>query len=150
MFSFSRKTDYALLILTALAERPEVFTPLKRLAEERRLPYRFVSRIVSPLCEHGLLESREGARGGYRLQRHPSRISVWDVVVAEEGGMALTPCLDHARSSLCPQEAVCTARRGIPTVQEIVAESLASHTLADIMSGRRPALHPERLAARHV
>lgn len=134
MLSLSRKTDYALLILTALAERPNVFTSLRDLAKEKNMPYRFVSHVVRPLLRAGILESREGVGGGYRLAKEPSAVTVHDVVAAEEGGVALAACLDATKHYACPQKAHCTVRRGMPTVQRLVLQTLSKHTLADLIS----------------
>lgn len=133
MLSLSRKTDYALLILTALAERPDVYTSLRDLAREKRLPYRFVSQVVRPLLSHGMLESREGVAGGYRLAKDPASISVRDVVAAEEGGVALAACLDASKHYACPQKAHCTARGGLPSLQRLVLQTLAEHSVADLV-----------------
>lgn len=134
MLSLSRKTDYALLILTALAERPTVYTSLRDLTKEKNMPYRFVSQIVQPLLHAGILESREGAGGGYRLAKEPSAITVQDVVAAEEGGVALAACLDPSKHFACQQKEHCTVRRGMPTVQRLVLQTLSKHTLADLIS----------------
>ena len=139
VLSLSRKTDYALLILTALAGRQRQFLSLKVLAETYHLPYRFVAQVVRPLIQRGLLESREGAAGGYRLAKKPADISVREVVAAEEGGIALASCLNPAKHYACPQKTVCTARGGMPAVQRLLLETLARHTVADLLLGERGA-----------
>lgn len=142
MLSLSRKTDYALLILTALAERPGEFTSLRLLAKERRLPLRFIAHVVRPLMTRGILESREGVSGGYRLKKRPSEITVQEVVAAEEGGVALAACLDPTKHYACPQKSVCTARGGMPAMQRLMLETLAQHTVADLLTEERNAARP--------
>lgn len=136
MLRFSRRTDYALLILTALAARPQVFTSLRCLAREKRLPYRSVAQVVRPLVHRGILASREGVGGGYRLAKDASAITVRDVVAAEEGGTTLVSCLDPAKHYACPQKASCTARAGMPMVQQLMLETLSRHTVADLVAAR--------------
>lgn len=133
MLSLSRKTDYALLILTVLAQRPREFTSLRLLAKEKRLPRRFIAHVVRPLLARGILESREGVAGGYRLKKAASAITVQEVVAAEEGGVALASCLNPAKEYACSQKAVCTVRGGLPLVQRLMLETLARHTIADLL-----------------
>ncbi len=133
MLSLSRKTDYAILIVTALAKRPAAFLSLRALAAERHLPYRSVAHVVRPLTSRGILESREGLHGGYRLARAPREITIQDIVAAEEGGVALASCLDPRRGYGCPQLSVCPARQGLPRVQQLVLRSLAQYTIEDLL-----------------
>lgn len=141
MFGFSRKTDLALLIVTALAQSRRAFVPIRVLARERRLPYRFASQITSALARAGILEAREGARGGYRLTRDPATITVRDILEITEGSRPLVSCLDPAKHFRCPQKAWCTARRGMGVLQERLLDSLRSTTLADFI---RAHAHAER------
>ncbi len=133
MLSLSRKTDYALLILTSLAGSCDGYVSLRALARDLEIPYRFASTVMQPLVENGFVESKEGAGGGYRLAKPSSRITVRDVVVAEEGGVAMAACLDSEKAHTCTRKHVCAARRGISAVQRIVLDALASRTIADIV-----------------
>lgn len=142
MLRFSRKTDYALLLLAALASQwrasaPVPFVSVRSLAERHRLPYRFASAIVTDLAHAGILESLEGVRGGCRLSRDPNNISLADVVQSTDGDWALVSCLDHAKHFVCAQKGTCPARRGVPAVQRILREALARHTLADLILSAR-------------
>jgi Rrf2 family protein len=140
MLSLSRKTDYALLILTALAKRSKAFTSLRKLAEEKHLPYRFVAQVVRPLIRRGMLESREGIHGGYRLAKDASGITVHEVVAAEEGGVALARCLNPEKEYACPQKAACTARGGMSLLQRMILQTLSQHTVADLLAEQDRAL----------
>lgn len=131
MFGFSRKTDYALLILTALAGRGRDFVSVRALARAHRLPYRFASQIVGLLTHAGILEAREGARGGYRLAKEPRDITVQEVLRATEAGAALVPCLDPRKHRACPQKSWCGARWGMNVLQRDVQRTFARYTVAD-------------------
>jgi Rrf2 family protein len=134
MLSLSRKADYALLIITALANASEGFTSLRELARKHHLPYRFAAQVVRPLVACGILESREGVRGGYRLARATSDITIQDIVAAEEGGVTLAACLDPTKDFACAQKAWCSARRGMPALQQLVLQALSQRTVADLLN----------------
>ena len=98
MLSLSKKTDYALLVLTTLAQQPKGYVSLRELAMKKQMPYRFLAQIARALVHDGLIISREGSGGGYRLNKPAKKISVSDVVTAIEGGVALASCLSHTES----------------------------------------------------
>ena len=134
MLGLSRKTDYALLIVTELARHPGEFVSVRVLAEEHRLPYRFASQIVGSLKRAGILESHEGVKGGYCLSKEPSRITLEDVLSATEGGVfALVSCLDPRKNYVCPQKAWCGAKEGMGMLQRRMLESLKTMTVADFL-----------------
>ena len=87
----SAKADYAvraLVELTALsANGPEHIT-VERLAKAQGLPVKFLEAIFTELRKEGLVLSRRGADGGYRLAREPTQITVADVLRAVDGPLA--------------------------------------------------------------
>jgi len=102
------------LVLTALlhlaASRDP--TPGKQLAERLHCSRRYLEPDLQALSQAGILESRRGAHGGYRLARSAQRISLFDVLEslateppAEDGDTALEtrvtmPALGDAREQL--------------------------------------------------
>lgn len=132
MLALTRKTDLALLILSALVGRAG-YVSIRSLAREHRLPYRFAADITRALAAAGLLAAREGLRGGYCLAKRPEAVTVGDVVAATEGERAFTRCLDpHAHAS-CPQSRWCTAKEGMSFLQQRLQGVLARTTLADYL-----------------
>ncbi len=87
----SAKADYAVRALVELtvlsADGPQNIT-VERLATAQRLPVKFLEAIFTELRKEGLVTSRRGADGGYRLARPASSISVADVLRAVDGPLA--------------------------------------------------------------
>ena len=85
----SAKTDYALRAAVELAAAPEG-TPVKgeRLATSQSIPLRFLENILLQLRHAGIVESRRGAEGGYRLARPAAEITLADVIRAIDGPLA--------------------------------------------------------------
>ena len=90
----SRKGDYGLLLVTALALRRAQgkLVSLKEVAREKKLPYKFLSQVAGELHKAGILESKEGVGGGYRLAKEPEKILVREVLDAVEGPMEASEC----------------------------------------------------------
>ena len=86
----SAKTDYALRAAVELAAAADGGAPVKgeRLATSQAIPLRFLENILLQLRHAGIVESRRGAEGGYRLARPASEITLADVIRAIDGPLA--------------------------------------------------------------
>ena len=59
----SRKTDYALLILSHLSERPAGGSA-REIADRFGLSKAFLANILKELCQKGFVSSHRGVKGG--------------------------------------------------------------------------------------
>jgi FeS assembly SUF system regulator len=123
-------TDYATVIMTALAEAPETLRPVSELAQATRIAEPTVSKVMKALARAGLVQSERGAHGGYRLSRSPERISVADVVRALEGPIGLTACSVHGEQ--CSIDPHCRVRGNWRLISVAIEKALASVSLADM------------------
>ena len=78
----SQKAKYALRALIALAKAPSLSDTLfiSDIAEEQRIPKKFLEQILLDLKHQGIVTSRRGKAGGYMLLKHPSEITFGEVV----------------------------------------------------------------------
>lgn len=58
---------------------------IDHLARTEAVPANFLAQILGKLRTHGLITSRRGNLGGYRLARSPEQISLYDIMMAVEG-----------------------------------------------------------------
>jgi Rrf2 family protein len=84
----SARADYALRALLTLAASDGGLIKGEALASAQDLPLRFLENILTDLRRGGLVASRRGADGGYRLCRPPAEISVAMVIRATDGPLA--------------------------------------------------------------
>ena len=71
----SVRGEYALRALIVLGlnyEQPVV--PIQTIARLQNIPRKFLEQILNELRAGGILESRRGVAGGYRLHRPPKEI----------------------------------------------------------------------------
>jgi Rrf2 family cysteine metabolism transcriptional repressor len=86
MISVTSKSRYAVVALAELARsRDDQPIPIAVIAERRGMPVQFLEQLFSTLRRAGLLESRRGVKGGYRLGRSAEEITVLEVVQALDG-----------------------------------------------------------------
>ena len=131
MLRVTKLTDYATIVLTALASEPAAVLSAAGLAERAGLEIPTVAKVLKPLAQAGLVEGFRGAAGGYRLARAAGAISLFEVVEAMEGPLGMTECSVHAGA--CGLESSCSVRANWRRINDVVAEALRGMTLADML-----------------
>ena len=133
----SAKTDYALRAAVELAAAPEG-VPVKgeKLSTSQSIPLRFLENILLQLRHAGIVESRRGAEGGYRLARPAAEITLADVIRAIDGPLAgvsgqRPETLDFKGRSEPLRDVWVAVRANLRAVLETV-------TLADLITGELP------------
>ncbi len=131
MLRIGKLTDYATVLMTALAERPGEVLAASELAEKARLELPTVSKLLKQLGSAGLIESRRGIQGGYRLARAATEISILDIVVALEGPLGMTEC--SAVQGSCGHEPHCRVQGNWQRISRVIETALAEVSLADML-----------------
>lgn len=131
MLRVTKLTDYATVVLTALAARPDAVLSAAELAERAGLEMPTVAKLLKPLAQAGLVEGFRGTNGGYRLARAASQISLVEIVEAMEGPLGMTECSVHAGA--CGIEHSCGVRANWRRINDVVADALRSVTLAQML-----------------
>lgn len=80
MLSLNRKTDYALVALADMADRPEQWASARELAGRCDVPPALLMNVLKTLLGAGILQSTRGMRGGYRIAADLNGMSLFDLV----------------------------------------------------------------------
>lgn len=148
MLRVTKLTDYATVVLTALAARPGDVLSATELAEQAGLETPTVSKVLKPLAQAGIVEGFRGVNGGYRLARAADTITLVDIVETMEGPLGMTECSLH--DGACGIEASCGVRVSWRRINDVVAEALGAVTLADMLApAARNLPFPSRPKASH-
>lgn len=81
------KVDYGVRALLTLADMGGQATT-EELAEAQNLPTKFLATIMNDLRRAGVVTSRRGSEGGYRLSKSPREITIADAIRAIDGPLA--------------------------------------------------------------
>ena len=82
---YSKPCEYAIRSLAYLAASARPEARADQIARAAGLPLPILAKILQELVRKGLLESRRGPGGGFRLARRPELITLRDVVAAVDG-----------------------------------------------------------------
>ena len=133
MLRLSKKADYALIAMNHLARRqgsPSASTSARDIAERYDIPIELMAKVLQRLARRGLLTSHQGTRGGYRLGRPSSLISVADIIQAIDGPLTVTACSTGADS--CGQYAKCSVRDPLWRLKDRIVAALVTCSLQEI------------------
>ena len=119
---------------------PDAALPAPRLAEYHGVPSAYLAKHLQALARAGVLETVKGPRGGYRLARPPTAISVLDVVEAIDGDEPAFRCTEIRRRgpSAVPAREYrlpCGVHRVFTRADEAWRAELAATTIADLVVG---------------
>jgi Rrf2 family protein len=131
MLRLSKKADYALIAMKHLAIRPDAASASAReIAEQYDIPVELMAKVLQRLARRGLVTSHQGTRGGYRLARAASIISVADIIQAIDGPLTVTACSTEAEN--CEQYAKCSVRDPLWRIRERILSALATCSLQEV------------------
>ena len=84
--NFSIKVQYGIQAALELARKYNAGpVQIRDIAKDQRIPIRYLEQILLILKRRHLLSSVRGKEGGYSLAKHPSDISVLEVIEALDG-----------------------------------------------------------------
>ena len=144
MLRLTKKADYSLIALRHFAFRQQQTggaVSAKEVSDVCGIPLPVLSKLLQKLGKSGFLVSEYGTNGGYRLARHPSRISALEVIRAIDGPVVLTSCFtEHSGlHKSCNTSAMCTVREPLRRVHEAMLGLLEKFTIAELAAdGRHP------------
>ena len=129
----SAKARYGLRILLDVALHETHARPrtIKEIADAQGISEKFISRIVVPLRERGMLKSERGKLGGFRLAQAPSDITLLAVIETLQGPISLVDCV--ADKAGCVRSGTCVARSVWTDVNTAVRAALRGMTLETVL-----------------
>ena len=131
MLRLSKKADYALIAMKHLATRADgASSSAREVAEQYDIPVELMAKILQRLARRGLVSSLQGTRGGYRLARPTTRISVADIIEAIDGPLTVTACSTEAEN--CGQYSKCSVRDPLWKIKDRIVAALSTCSLEEI------------------
>src|SRR3954465_11752514 len=128
----SVRGEYALRALLVLGMNyDQSVVRIQTISDQQNIPKRFLEQILNDLKSAGVVESRRGVAGGYRLSRRPEEISLAVVVRHIEGALAPVSCVSERfyEKCTCPDEARCAIRDVMKGVREAVVKIMEQTTV---------------------
>ncbi len=133
----NKKTKYGLHALLHLAKRyPRGPVLIVDLAQEEKIPQKFLESILLDLKKSGILHSKKGKGGGYSLAKPPDQILLGQVIRLLEGPLAPVSCVSqtaYRKCEECVDERSCGIRLVMKEVRDAMANILDKTNLEDLL-----------------
>jgi Rrf2 family protein len=122
----------ALLVLGLYYDQPVV--RIQDISEHQNIPKRFLEQILNDLKSAGVVQSKRGVSGGYRLARRPEDITLAAVVRHIEGALAPVGCVSerYYEKCSCPDESRCAIRSVMKEVREAIVRIMERVTVGEL------------------
>jgi Rrf2 family protein len=134
MIKLSTKGRYGVRLMLNLAshyQEGNKAVNLKAISSEEDISIRYLEQIIIPLRINRLVKSIRGAGGGYSLARPPSEISVYEIIKALEGPIALVDCVDD--EDYCGRIPICATYEIWKEASFLIRDYFKKKTLADLV-----------------
>ena len=131
-----RNTDYGLRIMVTLAKHAgngELISA-SQLVSNGNVSYEVGRKLLQRLRDAKLVKSIMGSKGGFKLNRKPSKISLREIINVLQGEIYLNEFLIHGRR--CEFESECEVNTKLAPLQQLMADYLENITLEEILKSR--------------
>lgn len=132
----TKKSKYALKALLYLAKKDNL-VQISELSQKEGIPQKFLENILLELRNHGLLYSKRGKEGGYKLGKTPEAITFGQIIRILDGPLAPVACVSlmaYQKCDECVDEKTCSIRVVMKQVRDQTAAILDGTSLADALS----------------
>jgi Rrf2 family protein len=107
--------------------------PIKGIARDEQIPEPYLQQLFIRLRRRNIVKSIRGPGGGFILARHPSRISVGEIIRTAEGKDRRIGCRSSGRK--CGMIERCLTQNMWETLESKMDEFLDSISLEDLENG---------------
>jgi Rrf2 family protein len=143
MLRLSKKSDYALMAMKHLALRTDggASSSAREMSEAYDIPLELLAKVLQRLVRARLLVSVQGTRGGYRLGRPATAISVADVIQAVDGPVTVTACSTDDHN--CDQYSKCSIRDPLWKIKNRIFDALNTVSVAEMAAESEAPAQPQ-------
>ena len=132
----SRRTDYAIRLIAALAASDGEPLSVRTAAEAQEVPYAFARSIQHDLVVAGLIASRRGAHGGMVLCKPASELTLLEVIESVQGPVGLSIC--SREDGWCPRDKTCVFHQVWTGADDMLRKYLSSVSIQELLDGVKP------------
>jgi len=128
----TRAGEYAIRCVLYLSKKGKgILVSRKEIADHAVIPAHFLAKIAQDLAKAGIIEIRQGSRGGFRLLMEPREITLLSVVETMIGEIFLNDCV--VRPDSCQASPDCAVHTVWMQARDQLRETLRNVTFAQLL-----------------
>jgi Rrf2 family protein len=113
----------------------EGFIALKDISKRQNISKKYLEQIIPFLNRSNLLNANKGHMGGYQLAKHPSEITVRQILESAEGSLSPVSCMDNT-PNLCENCEGCITLPIYEGLYNVIIEYLDGITLQEVVDNQ--------------
>ncbi len=135
MLKVNRKVEYGLIALKHMRGKPKgKLTSVREICELYQAPFDPLAHVLRILNSEGILQSEQGAHGGYRLLEDLDNISLAQFIAMIEGQFAWTDCTMEKDKSKCGMLDACNIVAPMHQFNQRLIRFLNEITLSELLA----------------
>ena len=123
------KGRYAVRVMAELARHAD-YMSISEIALSQKLSQKYLEKIISPLSKAGLVESKRGSEGGYRLTKQPQNYNIKEILDAMGESTKVASCGGEEK---CPMAEKCDTMGIWHTLNHLISDYLENISLKDLI-----------------
>lgn len=128
----TRKSDYALRAIVYLALNSGRVVSAREIAQNLKIPYKFLTQIFLELSRKEILTSQRGSKGGAVLKKNPAELTLLEIIEAVDGPISLHQCAAEFNEP-CYFEGRCPIKEKLKNLEDKIRQRLQLTTIAKII-----------------
>lgn len=128
---YSRTAKYGIKALTYMAkDAGQDYKTVDLIADRTEIPTQFLGKICQDLVREGLLQSRKGRGGGFRLARPGDEISLMEVIKSIDGEEVFDRCMFDVKK--CSEGSTCPLHEDWVPIRNQLKTLMKEKTIRDL------------------
>lgn len=149
MIRLNRTTEYGLIALRHIYQKqinqPSELTSAREISDTYGLPFEITAKTLQRLKELGIIQSTQGARGGYTFDLNPETIHLGQFIEWMEGSASIVSCIDHGHDKngqtklgACEYQSKCGIQQLMGSLNHRIHNFLSEIPLTEFLAERIP------------
>ncbi|NUN16345.1 MAG: Rrf2 family transcriptional regulator [Myxococcales bacterium] len=133
MLKLNKKTEYALMALQYMSQRPlDYRSSAREIAQSGNIPDVLLAKVLQSLKRASILSSCQGSLGGYYLARNLSDVPFLELLEVFEDSTSLVDCMFEVEPH-CSQYDLCGIRSPLKRLNDLLRKQLQTWSVNDIL-----------------
>lgn len=133
MFKFSRKIEYALMVLQYMYVREEqhLFSS-REICDDLKISFDTTSKVLQTLTHTKVLKSTQGIQGGYCFDLNLSQFKLYDFITSIENSSSSIAC----ESGDCELMNHCNIQKPLKKIHNLVSNYLKTISVKEVLDNK--------------
>ena len=136
MIKLNRTTEYGLIALRHMSRKPDAVISAREVSDHYGFPFEITAKTLQRLRDSGLIQSAQGSRGGYTLQKSLNEVTLADFLEIMEGPQAVVACASSKSQGVetqgCEYHSKCEIRGVMGDLNSRFNQFLSGISLAEL------------------